>query len=52
MVMMLVFLVPLICLFEPIFLLLRIEPDVAHIAGKYMQYSAFGVPVSCQSPVS
>lgn len=40
------FLLPLICLFEPIFVLLQVEPDVAQIAGKYMQYSAFGVPVS------
>lgn len=39
-------LLPLICLFEPIFVLLQVEPDVAQIAGKYMQYSAFGVPVS------
>lgn len=39
-------LIPLICLFEPIFALLQVEPDVAHIAGKYMQYAALGVPVS------
>lgn len=37
---------PLICLFEPIFLLLQVEAEVAHIAAKYMQYTAFGVPVS------
>ncbi|KAK9900739.1 mate-domain-containing protein [Cystobasidium minutum MCA 4210] len=37
-------LIPLICLFEPIFVLLQVEPDVAHIAGKYMQYAALGVP--------
>lgn len=44
-------LLPIICLFEPIFRLLQVEAEVAHIAGKYMQYSAFGVPVSSISVV-
>lgn len=42
-------LLPVICLFEPMFIVLRVEPDVAHIAAQYMRYSALGVPVSLSS---
>ena len=44
----LVFVLPVLCLFEPIFLMFKIEPEVAHIAAKYMRIAAWGVPVSVE----
>lgn len=43
------FLIPLIYWFEPIFLLLRVDEEAAHIAATYMRYVALGIPVSCFS---
>lgn len=38
-------LLPMSCLFAPIFRLMHVQVEIAHIAANFMQHAAFGIPV-------